>query len=76
MRYSPIAEAQARMHDEALARALALRRQAIDDGWRSAGEALAGLAERPWRASARLLARWRRHRAARGAVPDGSGISA
>lgn len=61
MPLSPLAEAHARLHDEARARALALRREAIDDFWRGASAVLTDPPTQALRASARLLARWRRH---------------
>ena len=61
MTRNPLAEARGRLHDEALARALQLRREAIDDFWRGAGDVLSDTATQTLRASARLLARWRRH---------------
>lgn len=61
MSRSPLNEAHARLHDEALARAHALRREAIDDFWRGTGAVLVDGPTQALRASARLLARWRRH---------------
>ena len=57
---SPLNEARARLHDEALAHAHALRREAIDDLWRGAGAVLGDASTQALRASSRLLARWRR----------------
>ncbi|MFO1328528.1 MAG: hypothetical protein U1F56_14315 [Rubrivivax sp.] len=67
MSRSPLTEARLRLHDEALVRAHALRREAIDDFWRGAGQALGDASTQALRASERLLARWRRHLATRGA---------
>lgn len=62
MNHSPLAEAHARLHDAARERALELRRQAIDDFWNGAAAALVDPAAQALRSSARLVARWRRHR--------------
>lgn len=65
MARSPLDDARDRLHDQARIEALALRREAMNDFWRGAGAALADPATQTLRASARLLARWRRHRLAR-----------
>ena len=60
-----------RLHDEAHARARALRDEALDDFWRGADALLREASASAARAARRFAASLRRHRGQRPAEPEG-----